>query len=143
MADGKGRVQEMKRILRAKCVTSGAWLGVFLDNFAAVIDLGDAVEAVDVNGRYKLDVRYEDLLRDGFLDRFIRGLHVRVDTWAKMSEFNGCEVAINVDRITEWHWQKGYTLITVDSFREVPVRESDADVSDRIFAKLDALGGAL
>lgn len=129
----------MKRVLRASCLTSELWLGVFPDNFAAVVNVGDEVEFFDAFGCYKLDVRYGDLVKDGFLDGFIKGLHIFGDTRLKISEYAGREVAINMDRITEWHSQDGYTLITVGSFREVPVRESDADVSDRIFGKLDEL----
>ena len=129
----------MKRVLRAKCVTGDAWLGVFPDNFVAAIDLGDAVELIDANGRYRLDVRYGDLLGDGFLYQSIKALHICGDTRLKISEHDGHEIAINVDRITEWHEQDGYTLVTLDGFREIPVRESDAEVSDRIFEKLDEL----
>ena len=132
----------MKRVLRARCVTSGAWLSVFPHNFAAVVNIGDKVEFFDAYGCYKLDVRYEDLVKDGFLDGFIKGLHIFGDTRLKISEYAGREVAINMDRITEWHSQDGYTLITVGSFREVPVKESDADVSDKIFKKLDEIGCA-
>lgn len=142
LAHEKGKEKRMKRVLRARCVTSGAWLGVFPDNFAAVVNIGDAVEFIDADGCYKLDVRYEDLVKGGFLDGFIKGLHIFGDTRLKISDYAGREVAINVDRITEWHSQDGYTLITVGSYREVPVKESDAEVSDRIFAKLDELGGA-
>ena len=65
----------MKRVLRASGMKSGAWLGVFPDNFAAVIDFSDSVVMFAANGAYTLDVLYEDLVKDGFLDRFIRGLH--------------------------------------------------------------------
>lgn len=145
LAHGKGKEQKMKRerkILRARSMQDKELLSLFLDNFSGVIDLGDAVSVLNTSGQYALDVRYADLVKNGFLDRFIRGLHIFGDTSLKISECVGHEIAINVDRITEWHSQYGYTLITVGGFREVPVCESDAEVSDRIFEKLDELGCA-